>query len=76
MALHLARRLLPGLVYAHVDADRLTNSMDAEERRRTRGPWTDGIVFGAAGHTAAGPRRWWMGLRVRGVRVESDDGGK
>ena len=48
-------RALPG--YAHVDADRLTTSRDAEERRRMRGPWTDGMVFGAAGHTAAGPRR-------------------
>ena len=48
-------RALPG--YAHVDADRLTTSRDAEERRRTRGPWTDGMVFSGAGHTAAGPRR-------------------
>ena len=48
-------RALPG--YAHVDADRLTTSRDAEERRRTRGPWMDGMVFGAAGHTAARPRR-------------------
>ena len=56
-ALHLARALTGPYVYAHVDADRLTTSGDAEERRRTRGPWTDGMVFGAAGHTAAGPRR-------------------
>ena len=38
-------------------AVRLTTAGDAAERRRTRGPWTVGMVFGGAGHTAAGPMR-------------------
>ena len=59
MALDLrARRLLPGLTCVPVlYADRLMTAGDAAEWRRTRGPWTDRMVFGGAGHTAAGPRR-------------------
>ena len=58
MALDLrggSSRALP--VCPCVYADRLMTAGDAAERRRTRGPWTDRMVFGGAGHTAAGPRR-------------------
>ena len=41
------------LPYLCTRTNRLTTSGDAEERQRTRGPWTDWMVFGGAGHTAA-----------------------
>ena len=52
-------------VYANVDADRLTTSRDAEERRRTRGPWTDGMVFGPAG-IKIGKQKYKQRVSARG----------
>ena len=47
---------VPCLTCESVDADGLTTFGDTAERRRTRGPWTDGMVFGGDGHKAAEPR--------------------